>query len=227
MRHYEPTGTRRGLSHLACGLGLLLLVSGCLTSPNIALTRHYALRPEIVVDAAERIDLTLGMRPLFASRVYGLPMAYLDSAHQMAYRDKAEWAEPPAAAVTRALNDALAATGRFADVGNAADMARPDLMLTGELRIFQENRTLNPPAAEIEARLELRPSRAPGALWAQTIQESIPIESDDPGAFAAAMNQALARLAARAANDIARVAPPPPETPEAPRESIFSIPEVP
>ncbi len=135
-------------------------------------------------------------------------MARLDSAHQLSYRDRDQWAEPPPNTVTRALGDAVVATGRFKDVGNAADMARPDLLLTGELRMFHENNAMTPPCAEIEVRLELRPAREQGALWAETLRETAPMESDTPEAVAAAMNMALSRLIVRAAESMATVTPP-------------------
>ena len=161
-----------------------------------------------VTTCTTTLDLSLGVRPLFSARPYGLPMAYLDANQQLGFRIRDEWAEPPASSVTRALTDALTATNRFIDVGNASDMARPDLMLTGELRKFHENRTVSPSTADLEVRIELRFSRSPGAVWAETLEESIPLASDDASGFAAAMNDAIGRLVVRAANAIASVEPP-------------------
>jgi len=187
---------------------ILFLTTGCLTAPEIERTRQYMLNPEIEVSPATPINLTLGIRPLFSARPYGLPMAYLDSEQQLAFRPREEWAEPPADSVTRALTDALAATQRFLDVGNASDMARPDLLLTGELRKFYENRNVTPPVAELEVRIVLRPSRDPGIVWANTLEEKIPMNSDEAGAFAAAMNEAVEKIAVRAAEAIAAADPP-------------------
>ncbi|HDP33768.1 MAG TPA: hypothetical protein ENN29_01520 [Candidatus Hydrogenedentes bacterium] len=191
-----------------CCIVLLLLTAGCLTAPDIEKTRLYMLQPDINVPTAAPLELTLGVRPLFAARPYGLPMTFLDANQQLGYRTKEEWAEPPADTVTRALTDALAATKRFKDVGNASDMARPELLLTGELRKFYENRAVEPRRAEVEVRLELRFSRAPGAYWAQTLSETVAIQADDAPAFAAAMNEAVACLVVRAADAIAAVDPP-------------------
>ena len=193
---------------VVCLLVVISLSAGCLTVRDVERTRHYALRPDIAITEVETLELTLGIRPLFAARPYGLPMARLDGARQLSYRDRDQWAEPPANTVTRALSDAVAAIGRFRDVGNAADMARPDLLLTGELRMFHENSVVTPPSAEIEVRLELRPAREQGALWSETLRETAPMESDSPEAFAAAMNQALSRLIVRAAKSMAAVTPP-------------------
>ncbi len=193
---------------VVCCMVMVMLTTGCLTAPDIERTRLYTLHTDLQMDEAEPLDLTLGVRPLFAARPYALPMAFLNDAGQLGYRVRDEWAEPPANSVTRAVTDALAATNRYKDVGNAADMARPDLLLTGELRMFHENRTESPPMAELEVRLELRPAREPGALWAATLRETEPLDGDGAADFATAMNAALARLAQRAADAIATVEPP-------------------
>jgi ABC-type uncharacterized transport system auxiliary subunit len=179
-----------------------LATSGCLTSPNIEITRHYTLQPIVQTETVQKVDFTLGIRPFFAARPFGLEMAFLDDAHQLGYRSKDHWAEPPANTITRAVSDAIADSHRFSDVGNAADMARPDILLTGEVRIFYENRTVAPPQAEVEVRFEMRLARQPGALWAKTLQETEPLDSEDPQSFAQAMNRAVERLAQRAAQEI-------------------------
>lgn len=189
-------------------IAALMLTTGCLNAPEIERTRLYTFNPEINVEPAAPLDLTLGVRPVLSARQYSLPMAYLDANQQLMFRVRDEWAEPPGNSVTRALTDALIATNRFKDVGNSADMARPDLQLTGELRMFHENRTETPPVAELEVRIELRPAREPGTLWAQTLRETVPLASDDAAAFAAAMNEAIANLAIRAAEAIAKAEPP-------------------
>jgi ABC-type uncharacterized transport system auxiliary subunit len=184
---------------------LLTGLSGCLSAPDIEKTRFYAITPGVDVAAVAETDWTLGIRPLFASRSYGTAMAYLGENHQISYLLKDEWAEQPANTITRAISDALSSTKRFADVGNAADMVRPDLLLTGELRVYQENRTLTPPVAEVEVRLELRQSTIPGSLWAETVRETEVMASDSPQDFAEAMNRTVGRLAEKTAESLAAV----------------------
>lgn len=181
---------------------MLLLLAGCLSAPDVERIHFYTVTPHIRVEKAPATEYTLGVRPLLSSRTYGPSMAYLDNENQLGYQQRHEWAETPSIVVTRAITDALAAAGRFADVGNAGDMVRPDLLLTGDLRVYQENRTEKPACAELEVRLELRQSLAPGALYAQTIKEKEPLREDTPQAFATAMNVALGRFAARVASDI-------------------------
>ena len=198
---------RRHIADIAILLGLLV-TTGCLTAPEIERTRQYILNPQIELESVAPINLTLGIRPLFSARPYGLPMAYLDNDQQLVFRSRDEWAEPPADSITRALTDALVATKRFKDVGNASDMARPDLLLTGELRKFHENRNVTPPVAELEVRIELRLSRDPGIVWAGTLEAKIHMDSEEAGAFAAAMNEAVGKIAVRAAEAIAAAEPP-------------------
>ena len=196
---------KRNWAGIAGFLLMITIITGCLTAPEIERTRMYTLYPKGDIKTVAPLNLSLGVRPLFSARPYGPPMVYLDANQQLGFRIRDEWAEPPASSVTRALTDALTATCRFVDVGNAADMARPDLILTGELRKFHENRTTSPSTADIEVRIELRFSRNPGAVWAETLEESIPLASDDAAGFAAAMNEAVGRLAVRAAEAIAAV----------------------
>jgi ABC-type uncharacterized transport system auxiliary subunit len=84
-------------------------------------------------------------------------------------------------------------------VGNAFDMARPDAVLTAELRAFHENRAVQPPVAEVEVRLELREARSPQVLWAGTLREVEPLAGEEASALAVAMNAAVGRISVKAA----------------------------
>jgi len=182
-----------------------LLLAGCLTAGPITATHYYAIDPQLSVAQAQPLDKTLGVRPFTVARPYGLAMAFLDTGHRIGYREHLEWAEKPEDMLTRAVTDAIIATGRFSDVGNAAEMARPDFMLTGHLRKFHENRTVAPAQAAIEIRLELREARGAKALWAATLTSEVPLEDDRAATLAAAMSEAAAQIAQHAATAIAQV----------------------
>ena len=194
-------------------LACVLLCAGCLTPKKIVPTQYYTIDPVIDVGDAEATALTLGVRPFAVARPYDAGMAYLDSRHRLAYRIKEEWAELPRDVVTRAVMDAITAAGRFADVGKAAEMSLPDCMLTGEVRKFHEDRSVRPPIVELEARLELRRTRAKEAIWADTLRVEMPIADDSGESLAAAMSEAVAALARQAAENIARADLRVPETP--------------
>ena len=119
---------------------------------------------------------------------------------------RVEWGEVRAGEIT------AASEREIADVGNAADMVRPDLLLTGELRAYHENRSLQPPQAELEVRLELRQATEPGSIWAETLRETEPMKADTPAALAESMTILVGRLATHAASSIAAAPLPEKET---------------
>lgn len=182
-----------------------ILLGGCLTPASVAPTQRFMLSPEPRVVQAEPVPLTMGMRPITPARPYRIPMAYQEEAQRLGFRRNQDWAEEPYLMVTRAILDAVRDTGRFADTGDAADMPRPDLIITGELRRFYEDLTVSPPLAVIEVRLELRHSRNPMALWAETLRETEILSEDNAAGFAAAMNRALTRIAETAAGRLASI----------------------
>jgi len=129
-------------------------------------------------------------------------MVVLEPDFRLTTRSDDTWAEPPAAALTRCVTDALAATGHFSDVGDAFNMAHPDMIMTGELRAFNENRTVQPRVAEVELRVELREARSPKVLWAGTLREVEPMAGDKENALAVAMNAAVSRVCATLARSL-------------------------
>lgn len=178
---------------------------GCLGPREVASVQRYALDPDIAAPSAPATEYTLGVRPLVPAQPYRLRMVYLQEQRRIETMTLAEWAEQPADAVTRALIDALAASGHFKDVGDAANMNRPDYVLTGDLRKFHENRTQEPWTAEIEVRLELREAAGIANPWSATLHEAVPVDGDapTPADLADAMNAAITNIAARTAKAIA------------------------
>lgn len=185
--------------HLLSALALSMIAfTGCLGPRAVHPPALYVLAPAPSVERVEAAPITLGIRPVAVAKPYGVAMAHLNADGRMGYRVEEQWSETPGAVVTRALTDALAATDRFADVGNAAEMARPDLLLTGEVRQFHEDRAAGTPAAVFSVRLELRPARDPGMLWAETIAARVEFTGDGPGDFAKALERAIADAVAAA-----------------------------
>ena len=188
---------RVGAIALCAALGLL---AGCLGPREVIGPRTFVVRPELSVPKAEnKLTATLGVREFSAPQQYDRRMVVLEPDFRLGARTNDTWAETPAAALTRCVTDALVATGHFADVGNAFDMARPDTVLTGELRAFHENKAVQPPAAEVEVRMELREARSPRVLWSGTLREVEPLAGDEASALAVAVNAAVGRVSARAA----------------------------
>ena len=195
----------------ACAVAVAL--SGCLGPREVVGPKTFVIRPAATVQKCPAaLAATLGVRDFSALQQYDRRMAVLEPDYRLGTRPNDTWAETPAAALTRCVTDALVASARFADVGNAFDMARPDTVMTGEVRAFHENRTVTPPVAELELRVELREARSPKVIWAGTLHETEPIAGESSAAFAVAMNAAVERLCAKIASTLAgldfTVAPP-------------------
>lgn len=189
-------------------LVLAVTLSGCLGAPTVVKREYFSLSPSLSVIHGEPLDKTLGIRSLDVAKPYSSSMAYLASSYKISYRNAQEWAERPGDTVTRALIDALAASGRFKDVGDAAEMARPDYILTGELRTFVEDRTTSPPSALIEVRIAVREAQDKELLWIDTLKFSEPLDAGtDASAFAAAMTRAIEKLVETAAIGITSAEP--------------------
>ena len=181
---------------------MLSIAAGCAT-PRFTPPTKYFLAPDVKIAAAPALDKTLGIRPVIAARPYKQKIVYRDAGFVLGEYNTGEWAELPADVLTRALMDAIVATHHYKDVGNAADLSVPDLVLTGELRKFDVVRAAESWTAECEVRLELRDAQQPQAVWAETLNESEPLERNDLAALPAAMSHAVERVVKRAAEAIA------------------------
>lgn len=179
--------------------GLILALAGCLAPRTVIPTRYYTLAPQLTVETADPLKKSLGYRPLDVAQPYDRRMAYLGENYVLGYRDGEEWSVKPGEAVTQALADALAASRHFQDVGNAAEMGPPDLMLTGKVRKFHENRTQSPWTAELEVRLELRDVSGNASVWADTLHVEVPLDKvKTANALAAAMSHAVSQVVQQA-----------------------------
>jgi ABC-type uncharacterized transport system auxiliary subunit len=189
------------------GLALLgLFMAGCLSPRPIVPITLYSLDPPITVPVTGSSALTLGMRPLEAVEPYRKKMAFLSGEHALGFRHMEEWAEPPEQVVTRALTDAIAGAGYFIDAGNAVNMAHPDLMLTGTIRKYYEDRTSTPATATLEVGLELRKARGADQLFSEILRIREPMQGDTAADFARAMDTAISKLASTAAERIVAAA---------------------
>ncbi len=180
---------------------VVIVAAGCLSTTYIP-TVHYTVDPEPRVDKTEPVDFTLAVRPLDPAQPYRQRIAYRDSGHILGYIPHAEWAELPRDVVTCALTDALLATERFQDVGEATDLRNPDLILTGRLRRFDQIRTADPWYALCEVRLEVRGGLDRYLVWGRTLSVCEKLEGTDPSSLADAMSRAVGRIAEDAASQL-------------------------
>ncbi len=176
-----------------------VFLAGCLTPSTIVPPKQYILAPDIPVSQSESVGLSLGMRALNTARPYAKPnIAFLTEDNLLGYYPDVLWAEQPATVLTRELLDVLDASGAFTDTGDAASMSRPDLVLTGELRKFHEERSGEGSSAVVEIRLELRNPKEAKLLWAETISRSEIIDGSGPEAVSAAMERTITAIVEQA-----------------------------
>ena len=171
---------RPNLNTLTVALAPFLLVA-CLSTPTIAPARYYTLTPNTDVDPGTPAGKSLGIRPLVGAKPYRAEVAYTAEPNRLSYFQRAEWAELAPTVVNRALRDGIAGLGRFTDVGDAADMARPDYVLTGELRRFEADYTAESPRAVVEVSINIRETAGSGTLWEGLVSADAPLFEAQPG----------------------------------------------
>jgi ABC-type uncharacterized transport system auxiliary subunit len=130
-------------------------------------------------------------------------IVYRDADSELGQYENVEWAELPRDAVVRALLDAVIATGRFADAGLATNMTQPNLILTGQLRKFDLDRTSKPWKAICEVRLELRETFGTALLYGETLTATQPLAENEIAALPPAMSAAVSQVIRKAATEIA------------------------
>jgi len=191
------------------GIGVLTLavaLSGCaLLKPSGPPVGRYVITAQPRPEALPPTPLTLGLRPLSSARPYHTSMMFLDDAGRLTPYETAEWAELPEAVLTRALTDALDATHRFEDVGNAADMARPDIILTGDIRSYHEDRSVSPAEAVVELHVAARIAQTKALVWSGMAVARVPLASSGAESLRAAMETAVTQVVTEiAANTAAK-----------------------
>ncbi len=181
---------------------LILMAAGCMTTAYTP-TVQYALAPQVNVQPVETEAWTLGIRPVEPALPYKQRIVYRETGYELGFHVYAEWAELPREILTRTLSDALIASCRFGDVADAANLRLPDFILTGQLRKFDEDRTVTPREAVCEVRLELRGGFTRRLAWADTLTARVPVEGDGAPALADAMSHAVARMVEQAVTAMA------------------------
>ena len=185
---------------------VLGLLPGCALLKNSTPPARFLLDPNPVPEAMATIELTVGVRPFASARPYALPMQYLDEAGRLTDFPASEWYEQPDRMVTLAIIDALARTERFRDAGYAADMARPDVVLTGEVRRFHEARSQEIAEAVVELYAAARHARTADTLWSGTVAVRHPVTGTGGAAFRDAMESALEDAVSQIATNVAKAA---------------------
>lgn len=179
----------------------MLLSAGCIGLNKPAPPLRYVIDPKPQIAQAENTSKTLAVRPLEPARPYKQNVVYREGA-EMGIYTLIEWSELPSDVATRALIDALSASGRFKDAAKAIDLGVPDLILTGQLRKFDLLRDTTPWTAVCEIRLELRQGTGRDLVWAKTLTASEPLATSESAALPPAMNTALSHVIEGAVTEI-------------------------
>lgn len=185
-------------------LFVCLALSGCLTGGTIQAMRYYTVAPKPVITPGANTGKSLGVRPLIGAKPYKAAIAFAAEDNRLGYYQNAEWADLPATTVNRALVDGLIQLGAFSEVDDAANMSRPDLILTGELRRYEADFTRETPAAVVEVSCTLRDQISGASLWQGYQRAETPLALEATGesrhsdaalaAVATAMEQSVAAL---------------------------------
>lgn len=166
-------------------LGLVMTttatLSGCLTAATISPARYYTITPEAGVESIATSGKSLGIRPLIGAKPYKLAMAYTAEDNRLAYYQNAEWADLPATMVNRALTDGLIKLEGFSEVDDAANIARPNFILTGELRRFEADYNRETPAAVVEIICIIRDTESGASLWQGYVTGETPLPAREEG----------------------------------------------
>ncbi len=188
---------------LAAIVPILLLLAGCFGGSYEPIG-YFVIEPALTITPGTPGGDSIAVQPLDYARMYKLRMAYRGQGHGLGYRANAQWAELPRDAVTRTIGDALRASSRFTDAGPAHEIPRPTLLLTGEVRIFDEDREAEPWQARCEVRLDLRKREDDSLVWSETFRAAKPMAGTAPEDFAAAMSTAIGDLAQQVVERFAR-----------------------
>ncbi len=184
---------------------LALVLAGCITQGYKPITL-YTLHPEMNIAAAQPSEKSLVLRDLLSSPLYNERMAYLNPDGSLGFYIGATWAETPRAVLSRVLRDAAGATQRYRNVlSSLPTSSEAYVVVNGELRRFEEVRGKDGEPAQALCEIELNAVRSGSnePLFSKKFSASEPIDGEGPAALAAAMNKAISRIAADAAQSLA------------------------
>jgi len=201
---------------IRAGIGVAVLfalasLAGCGSSGPIKLDRFFRLDPAALEGpAGAPVPAILMVNDLAARGFLGsraIPFRTREDPLVAQRYDDLLWEEPPARALARALVTALRAARVFAFVVVAAERARADYLLGGELERFEHLPTDQPPrvAATFHLALVRAEDRSVVATWEYSGKESV--DADTPDAMIAAFNRLSARLAAAVVRDLQSAKP--------------------
>ncbi len=194
-------------NHLAA-LSLVLLLTGCGSSPPLRSDRYYALSPTIrETPAVTPVSGVLLVNTLAARGFLG--------GRQIVYRQDGQplrverydwllWEETVPRALARSLADAIRDARIFEFVVTPADRARADHILSGEVEIFEHRPTDQPPRVVASLNLSLVRATDRRSVWMKTYRGEEQVDASTPEAIPDAMAESFNRLTARLVGEVVR-----------------------
>lgn len=183
---------------------LLLLVAAC--GGKLPDTRYYDL-PSAARGRAGNGPV-LAVQPLEVDEPYDDDrIVYRENPFRVDYYHYHRWSASPGALVSRHLERALAASGRFAAVLRDEDARGVTFVLGGRLRALEEvDLSKRRWIARVALELALRDAASGDVVWTRRIELTEPVDKQSPEGVARALSRALDRAARRLAPELGAVA---------------------
>lgn len=207
----QVSWSRRRQGPLLLGMVLALALQACGSAPPARPDRYYSLEPPLPAPlGGTPVPVVLLVNNLGARGFLGGRAIVFRTSDQplvVQRYDSLLWAEPPTRALAAALVGAIRSAGLVEVVAVAADQARFDLMLGGEVTRFEHLPMERPPrvAGAINLVLVRAPDRA--ALASRQYAAEEPVVGDTPDAMAQAFNRLTGRLMAQVVGDLRGLKP--------------------
>ena len=172
-----------------------------------AARRHSGDGPVLAVEPLEADEPVLAVEPLEADEPYDDErIIYRENPYKVDYYHYHRWSASPGALVSRHLERALQASGRFAAVLRD-DQSKATYVLGGRLLALEEvdvsrKRWL----ARVAIELHLRDAKSGDIVWSRRLEETEPVARQTPEGVARALSRALDRVARRLAPELGAVA---------------------
>lgn len=168
-------------------------------------TRYYDLASAARRQAAR--GPVLAIEPLSADEPYDDErIVYRENPYRVDYYHYHRWSASPGALVSRHLERALEASGRFAAVLRD-DPKGASFVLGGRLIALEEvDLSRRRWVARVALELHLRDAASGDVVWSRKLEETEPVSRQSPEGVARALSRALDRIARRLAPELGRVA---------------------
>jgi len=186
---------RRAYGVIASAIAALTITS----CQSYLQTEHFRIDTEPAVPkAAKRIPLTLLVNTSRSPSRYQDQIFYRSSEYEVGFYEYSRWVEQPSEMVTRALINALDASGLFESVVLPGGASNPDLILQTAITSFDQVVSKEGNSAECSLTMSILHGGSGKAVWQYKAKAVV----KQNGKFAAAMSEAVAEVIRKAIADM-------------------------